>query len=221
MGGHQNGQIVGLPNLIQHVHQGGHALHIHAGKGFVQNQDIGDGFQRQGQQHPLQFSAGKRAHPLVDQILTVNPVQAFQNGLPHGLGDTQKSGTLAHAAGEKIRNGNRLPGIKAGALGHIADSWLVAALSRFRKGDDAGIFPLAQNGFQEGAFAGAVGTDQGHHFPAVYMETHVLQNVGSADFHRQIFYPQAAGVTAGAAVVQFVHSIASLIVRMFRYMASK
>ena len=156
----------------------------------------------------------------MDQIYAMYPVQTGCDHLLHGLGNAQKSRAFGHAAGEQIRYGQRLPGIKGRALGHIADSRFMAALAGLGKSDDAGIGPLAQNGLQKGAFACAVGADKGNHFSAMDVQIHVLQNLAAADGDGQIFHPQAAGVAA-VLIMQFAHPNASLMVSMLRYMASK
>lgn len=221
VGGHENGQVVGFPDLVQHIHQGVHSLHIHAGQGFVQNENVGDRLQGQGQQYPLQLTAGEGANPLVNEVLAVYPLQTGFYRLAHGFGQTQERGTAAHAAGKQICHADGLAGIKTGALGHIADPGLFAPLTRLTEGDDAGIVPLAQNGFQQGAFSGAVGANQGGKLPAVNMKLRVFQYFIISDFHGQFFHPQAAGLSAVPVMGKLFHPRASFTVSMLRYMASK
>ena len=151
----------------------------------------------------------------------MNPVQALGNRLPHGSGQTQEGGAAAHAAGEKILHADRVAGVEAGALGHVADPGLLAALAGLGKGDDALVLPLAQHRFQEGGLARSVGADEGHQLPAVDVEIHVPEYFFTADGDAEILHPQAAGVAAGAAVYIKIHPKASFITSMFRYMASK
>jgi len=158
-------------------------------------------FQRQRQQHPLQFAAGEGSYPLVDQFLSVYPGKALCHRVLHGLAEAEKSGAAAHAAGEQVGHADRVAGVKSGTLGNVADAGLFASLSRLGKGDDALVLPLSQNGFQEGGFARAVGADDGGHFAAVDVKIHVLQNAVGSDFHGHILYPKAAGMAAGTAVM--------------------
>jgi len=58
VGGQEDGQVIFGAQLVQHVQQLVLALDVHAGQGFVQNEDVGHRLQRQGQQHPLQLTAG-------------------------------------------------------------------------------------------------------------------------------------------------------------------
>ena len=221
VGGHEDGQVVGFPDFIQHIHKGVHSLHIHAGQGLVQNENVRDRLQGQGKQHPLQLTAGESAHPLVNQVLPVYPLQTGFYRLAHGFGQTQERGAAAHAAGEQIRHADGLAGIKAGALGHIADPGLFAPLTRLAESDDAGIVPLAQNGFQQGAFSGTVGADQSGKLPAVDVKLRVFQYFIISDFYGQFLHPQAAGLSAVPVVGKLFHPRASFTVSMLRYMASK
>ena len=93
---------------------------------------------------------------------------------PHGLAETQESRAAAHAAGKEVSHGYRVAGVKIGTLGNIADPGFAAALARFGESDDAGEFSFSQNGFQEGRFAGTVGTDKGHHFAAVNVKVYIF-----------------------------------------------
>ena len=86
-------------------------------------------------------------------------------------------------------------------MGNVADTGLFAPLPRLREGNHALVFPLSQNGLQEGGFPRAVGADDGDHLAAVDMKIHVLQNAVSSDFHGHILYPKAAGMAAGTAVM--------------------
>ena len=36
VGGHQDGQVIGLADLVQHIHQGFHTLNIYAGQRLIQ-----------------------------------------------------------------------------------------------------------------------------------------------------------------------------------------
>ena len=95
MGDHQDGQIAFFPDLVQHIHQRLHTLHIHAGEGLVENENIGHGFQRQGQKNPLQLAAGEGANPFIDQIHPMHHIQTVQNHFPVGPGMAQEGGTAA------------------------------------------------------------------------------------------------------------------------------
>ena len=106
-------------------------------------------------------------------------------------------------------------------MGNVADTGLFAPLPRLGEGNHALVFPLTQNGFQKGGFARAVGADDGDHLAAVDVKVHVLQNAVGSDFHGHILYPKAAGMAAGTAMMCQIHPNASLMVSMFRYMASK
>ena len=222
VGGHEDGQVETLSDLVQHVHQVCLTLHIHAGEGLVQDQDVGQGLQGQGQQHTLQLAAGEGAHPLVDEVLAVDTLQTLQHLVPHGPAQAQKGGPLAHAAGEEVGNGHGIAGIKGGGLGDIADAGrLTVAHTGGGEGDNAVILPLAQNGFQEGGLACAVGADEGRQLAAVHVQIHILENFIAADPDGQILDAKAAGIAAGTAVVGSSHSRASFKVSMLWYMASK
>ena len=85
MRGHQNGQVVGAADFVQHIHQCGHTFHIHTGKRLIQNQNVGQRFQRQGQQYPLQFASGECTDTLIDEICSVDTIKAGQNMIPEFL----------------------------------------------------------------------------------------------------------------------------------------
>ena len=106
-------------------------------------------------------------------------------------------------------------------MGHIADPGLFAPLARLAEGDYAGVVPLTQNGFQQGAFPGAVGADQGGELSAVDMELGIFQYFVVSDFYGQFFHPQAAGLSAVPVMGKLLHPRASFTVSMLRYMAAK
>ena len=144
----------------------------------------------------------------------MHSIQAFYNLFPHCFTKTQERRPPAHAAGKEVRNGQRIAGIKGRGLGHIADPGPPIPGAGGGKSDDAVIFLLAQNGLQQCGFTGAVGADKGHHFAAVDMEIHILQDLVIPDVDIQVLYTQAAGVAASAAVEEQFHWSASLMVSM-------
>ena len=169
MGGHQNGKVIILPQLVQHIHEGFHSLHIHTGKGLIQNQDIGNGIQCQCQQHSLQLTTGECTDPLVDQFLPMNPLQTGAYMAAHLLAQSQKSRPAAHATGKKIGYGHRIAGIEGRTLGNITDDRFPIPSTGHREGYDTLVFPLTQHGFQKGALTGAVWPNERHNLTAVQM----------------------------------------------------
>jgi len=118
-------------------------------------------------------------------------------------------------------NRNRIAGVKGRTLRNITDPGLFASLPGLGEGNNAVVFPLSQNRFQKCGFAGTVGTNEGHHLTAVDVQIYIFQDAVGANLYRQIFHPQAAGVTAAAAVNIKFHPSASFRVSMLWYMASK
>lgn len=59
VGGEEDGEVIGAANFVQQLHDQVFPAHIHAGKGLIQNQDLRNRLQGQGQEDPLQLSAGE------------------------------------------------------------------------------------------------------------------------------------------------------------------
>ena len=205
VGGHKDGQVIGFADLVQHIHETDHTFNVHTAQGLVQDQNIGHGLQGQSQQHPLQLAAGEGAHPLVNQVLPVYPLQTFQHGFPQVFSETKESGASAQTAGKQVCNGDGIAGIKGGGLGDIANAGFDLALARYGEDDDTVIFPLPKERFQKGGFACAVGADEGHHLTAVDMKVHIRQNLVRTDGHGYILHPQAAGIVTSAGVERYFH----------------
>jgi hypothetical protein len=70
-----------------------------------------------------------------------------------------------------------------------------------REGDDAVVIPLTEDCFDQGGFARAVGADQGHHLAAMDVQIHIPKDLIAADADGKILNTQAAGISAGTAVV--------------------
>ena len=133
MGREQNGQIVVGADLVQQIQQLTLARLVHAGHGLVEDQNVGQGLQRHGQQHPLDLSAGQRTHPLVDKRFGIDPLQAFQHLASQLRRGRQKDRPAGDGRHEQIQHAHRIAPVKAGALGHIAD---------------AGVHPVAGGGLE-------------------------------------------------------------------------
>ena len=189
MGSHQDGQIVGAADFVQHIHQGTHALYIHAGKGLVQDQNIGQRLKSQSQQHTLQFAAGEGANPLVYQILAVDPIQTFQDLGSHGFGQTEKCRAAAHAASKEISYADGVAGVKGRTLGHITDARSALPLPGGGESDDTVIIPLSQDCLQKCTFTCAVGADEGYQFAAMDMHIDIIEDALAADGNGQILHP--------------------------------
>ena len=53
VGGEEDGEIIFLPDLVQHIQQQMLSPHIDPGQRLVQNENLRNGLQRQGQQHQM------------------------------------------------------------------------------------------------------------------------------------------------------------------------
>jgi hypothetical protein len=106
-------------------------------------------------------------------------------------------------------------------LGNVTDLRTSAPLTGSGKGYDTVIILLAQNRFEQGAFAGTVGANQRSHLAAMGMKANILQDPVMTDLNRKIFNSETAGVTAGTSMGKNSHPSASLIVLILWYMASK
>jgi hypothetical protein len=104
------------------------------------------------------------------------------------------------AADEQIGNAHRITRVKGRTLGHIADFRLFTPLSGGVESDDSIVFLMTKNCFQKGALSCAVGANECYQIATMYMEVHTGQDLVVADGNTHVAYPQAAGITAGAAV---------------------
>lgn len=103
VGGEEDGEIIFLPDLVQHIQQQMLSPHIDPGQRLVQNENLRNGLQRQGQQHPLELPAGEGADALLNQRLTVDPGQALGYLVPQMAGTGRKTGQRLMAAAKKSR----------------------------------------------------------------------------------------------------------------------
>ena len=223
VGGQEDGQVVVGADLVQHVHQLLLPVDVHAGEGLVQHQDVGQGLQRQGQQHPLQLPAGQGPHPPIQQALPVNPAQALRHPGPQAPGGGQEHRVFGDGGGEEVEHAHRIPPVKDRGLGHVADQGPGLVPPGPLELDGAGVGDLPQDGAEQGALPRPVGADEGHDLPAVEVEGDVAQHLLVAEVHPQVGHPQAAGpgaAGAGGSVSVYAHPNASTMVSMFPCMAS-
>jgi hypothetical protein len=94
-------------------------------------------------------------------------------------------------------------------------------LARGGEGDNTVVIPLPKNGLQKGAFACAVGANEGHQFAAVDVHIDIVEDAFTADGNGQVLHPKATGITAAASVEEKFHPKASLMVSMLCFIASK
>ena len=224
MGGQQDGQVVLAADLVQHIQQLALPIDVHPGERLVQNEDMGQGLQRQGQQHPLQLAAGERAQAFVDQAVPMYPRKALQHPCAQASGRGQKDRPVRNGGGEKVQDAHRVPPVEAGGLGHIPDQGPRPAAPRALEHDAPAVGHLSQNGAEQGTLPRPVGADQGHDLPAVKVKGHVLEHFFPAEVHTQPLHLQAAGARAAASrvfVLAYAHPNASTMVSRFFCMASR
>ena len=70
---------------------------------------------------------------------------------------------------DKFCNGQRHSPVERKLLGNITDPGFSVPGTGGGESDHAVIFPLSQNGFQQGTLTGTIGADQRHHFAAMDM----------------------------------------------------
>ena len=121
VGGHQNGQVAGLADLVQHLHEKLHTLHIHTGQWFIQNQKLRHGLQRQRQKNTLHLTAGQIADAAVDQRLGMDSLQTLLHFFAKGFSHRQKGRTFSQAAGKQIQHTDGIAAVKSRTLGHVSD----------------------------------------------------------------------------------------------------
>ena len=80
---------------------------------------------------------------------------------------------LCNAAGEKIKNRNRVRRVKGRALRHVADAKTGLLAIRGMEGELALIFPLPENRADERRFSRAVGPNQRNNLPTVLSLIHI------------------------------------------------
>ena len=185
---------------------------------------MGEGFQRQGQQHPLEFSAGEGAQPLVQQSLPVDPGQAGLHPGPQLFGCGKKDRPVGNGGREKVKNAYRVTPVKAGGLGDIADEGPGFVSPGPLEYNFPGVGNLTQYGAEQGAFSRSVWADEGYNLPAVEVEGYIVEYLFLTEVHPQVHDLQAAGAGAagaGAAVFLYAHPRASARVSTLRCMASR
>ena len=183
---------------------------------------MGEGLQRHGQQHPLQFPAGQGAHPLVDELAGVDPVQTGGYPPAQRRGDGEEHRPAADGGGEQVQYAHRVAGIKGGTLRNIAHQRAGAPSARPFKADLSRVGELSQDGPKQGGLARPVGPDDRHDLAAVDVQVHILQKVCVLRCHRKPPDLEAAGVMAAGAAVKSgmrahdtVTSMPSMMVAMF------
>ena len=201
---HEDRKVKFFPDLIEHVHEQAHALHVHARERFVEDQDVRHRLERQREQDPLQLAARQCADALVDERLAVDILQTREDLFPHGLRRQQEGGTAENAAGEQIHHAHRVAAVKGLAGGLM-------------EGDLPLVVALAENGADERGFARAVRPDQRDHLAAVHVQVDIVEDRLAADADGQMLDLQTAGVFAVARVrmQMWDHESASRIVSMF------
>lgn len=214
---HEDRKVKFFPDLIEHVHEQAHALHVHARERFVEDQDVRHRLERQREQDPLQLAARQRADALVDERLTVDIFQTREDLFPHGLRRPQEGGTAENAAGEQIHHAHRIAAVKGRALRHVADAQLRLLAGGLMEGDLPLVVALAENGADERGFSRAVRPDQRDHLAAVHVQVDIVEDRLAADADGQMLDLQTAGVFAVARVrmQMWDHESASRIVSMF------
>ena len=198
MGGEENGEIILLPHLVEHVEELSLPLDVHTGERLVQDEDMGNRFQRHGQQDPLELSAGERADALIHQGLGVDPAQAAEDPFPQLFRGGQKNRPVRDGGDEQVQHAHRVAAVEAGALGHIADERTGVFSAGALEVDLTGVGQLSQDRPEQGGLSRPVGADEGGDFPAVEMEIHVFQNDLVTHGYPKVGHLEAAGtVTAG------------------------
>ena len=185
---------------------------------------MGQRLQGHGQKHPLELAAGQASHGLVQQVLPVDSGQTAGHQLPVAPGHGQADRPAGDGGGEEVQYAHRVPPVKAGGLGHIADEGAgppggegsVGPVGQpdgrpvgRGEGDGAGVWHLPQDAAEQGGLARPVGADEGGDLSAVEVEGHILQDVLPLDVDRQALQLQAAGVGAAPgqpAVLDLSHS---------------
>ena len=193
MGGEEDGEIIFLPDLVQHIQQQMLSPHIDPGQRLVQNENLRNGLQRQGQQHPLELPAGEGADALLNQRLTVDPGQALGYLVPQMAGDRQENRPAADGGGEEIQDTDGIAPVETGALGDVADFGVGGISPGQLKLDRTGVGNLAQDAAEQGGLPGAIGADQGHDFPAVELEGDIPQDALPLQGHAQVADLEPAG----------------------------
>ena len=116
----------------------------------------------------------------------------------------REHGPVGDGGGKKVQHAYRIPPVKGGGLGDVADDGTAPLPVGAVELEVAGVGQLAQDGLEEGGFPRPVGADQGHDLSAVEVEGDGAQQLLAAHGDPYVLQLQAAqplAAVAGAAVM--------------------
>ena len=158
MADHELGEPPVTAQVVEQLAEDQLALEVDPGRGLVQEQQVRLLAERQGEQHPLQFAAGEGAQLPAAQVGGLDHSQVLLGAAAQVGADTEPERLFLKAHGQKLVHGERHAPVEGEPLRHVADA---------RRGrpvvpeDAAAVADLAEQGEQQGGFAGSVGTDDG------------------------------------------------------------
>ncbi len=118
VGGEEDGQVIILADLVQHVQHQVLAPHIHPDRDSSSRMRIwGMGSRAMASEDPLELPAGEGADALVEQSLPMDPSQAALHPLPQVGGDGEEHRPAADGGGEEVQDADGVPRSKLGLWG--------------------------------------------------------------------------------------------------------
>ena len=171
----QDGEAAG--QLHQQLVELGRGRAVHAGRGLVQQQQLGMGGQGAGDEHPLPLPAGQGGEGAPAQLGQPDGGQRLLGRLPV-LSAVRAGREVAHPAhAHHVQDGDREQGVEAGVLGHVAHP---AAGPLRRPAEHPHLAGLrargAQDQAQQGGLAAPVGAHRGDELSGQHLEADLLEH---------------------------------------------
>ena len=183
-------------NLVEELE----AVLVDAGDGLIEEQEVGHRVEGEREQDALEFAARECAEAAAKQALRVDAREAREDARAQLPGGAEPDGAAAEAGHEEVFDGDGRADVEAQVLRHVADGRVagVAALG-VDVVEVARVRDFAEDGAHEGAFAGAVGADEGRELAAVHVEVDVLEDGEAAGADAEVFDFRAAELAAVSA----------------------